>query len=53
MFEEVRIIMGPDEAREKVKLGADAKRRKLARDAVIKDIISGIDKRLLLSLIHI
>lgn len=48
MFEEVRVIMGPDEAREKVKLGADAKSRKLARDAVIKDIISGRDKRLLL-----
>ena len=48
MFEEVRVIMGPDEAREKIKLGADAKSRKLARDAVIKDIISGRDKRLLL-----
>lgn len=48
MFEEVRTIMSPEEVRQTVKLTDSQMKEKLKRDAIIKDIISGKDKRLLL-----
>ena len=48
MFEIVRTIMSPEEAREAVKLPSDLVEKKLRRDIEIKNIIAGKDKRLLL-----
>ena len=48
MFEEIRTIISPDEARQAVGLDESFKKIKLKRDEEIKDIISGRDKRLLL-----
>lgn len=48
MFEEVRKIMSPEEAREAIKPGKEQMKKKTERDAAIKDIIAGRDSRLLL-----
>ena len=48
MFEEIRTIISPDEARKVIGLDERSKKIKLKRDGEIKDIISGRDKRLLL-----
>ena len=48
MFEEVRKIMSPEEAREAIKPSKEQMKKKAERDAAIKDIIAGRDKRLLL-----
>ncbi len=48
MFEVIRTIMSPEDAREAVKLPEELIEKKLKRDSEIKDIISGKDNRLLL-----
>ena len=48
MFEEIRTIISPDEARKVIGLDERSKKIKLKRDGEIKDIISGRDERLLL-----
>ncbi len=48
MFEEVRTIISPEEARKSVSLPEKLLKEKLCRDEIIKDIISGKDDRLLL-----
>ena len=48
MFEEIRTIISPEEAREEVKLPENLRKEKLVRDGIIKDIISGKDDRLMM-----
>ena len=48
MFETIQEIISPEEARERVKLSSEQMANKLKRDAIIKDIIAGRDKRMLL-----
>ena len=48
MFEEIRTIISPEEAREIVKFSPELHKLKLIRDEEIKNIIAGKDKRLLM-----
>lgn len=48
MFEKIRKIMSADEVKEAVPLSSALKHKKAMRDSVIKDILAGRDKRLLM-----